>query len=218
MLRKLHLLLLCLAGCSLFPLHHVDPAPRAAGAQDGTIVRVDVDCVTEAPFKTGEPDDPHQFDSDIEWYPHRVATGVVVSERHVLTVAHAVRCPDIPTAVITLPNGKQWLVEVTIDAQMFGDGTDLARLELIGDADRFGLGVAPPRLARIGDRACVLTRRGRACGDLHGPYVDAPTYKGDSGSPVYDMGGDLIGLVTSGDDAHTVTRFVRVTPWWLKGT
>ena len=212
------LLLLCLAGCSLFPLKHVDPAQRAAGAQDGTIVRVDIDCSEPFPFKTGEPGDPNLFEPDIVWIGPRTATGVVVSERHVLTVAHAVFCPTIPTAVVTMPSGKQWRVDVTIDAGMFGDGTDLARLELVGDADRFDLGVAPPKLGRIGDRACVLTRRGRACGDLHGPYVDAPTYKGDSGSPVYDMGGDLIGLVTSGDDDHTVTRFVRVTPWWLKGT
>lgn len=214
-MRLLLLLLLSLAAC--FPLQHVDPAPRAAGAQDGTVVRVDVDCSEPAPFKTGDPDDPRAPDPDIVW---RVGygTGVVVSEKHVLTAAHVVFCPVIPTSWITLPDGRRFQADVTIDAAMFGDGTDIARLELVGDADRFNLGVAPPALGREGDHACILTLRGRACGRLHGMYVDAPTYPGDSGSPVYDTRGHLVGLAVAGDATHTTTRFVRVTPWWLKGT
>lgn len=213
------LALLTLAACAL---PHVDPKTRMPEAERLATVRVDVDCSEPAPFKTGEPGDPHQFDPDIVWIPHRVATGVVISERHVLTAAHAVFCPTIPTAVVTFADGEQFLMEVERDDAVFGSGTDVARLRMATDG-RFHRNIPPPELGSTleGGYVVAATLHGLMPGTFanYKRHLDGmTTHHGDSGAGVYTMSGQLIGIVVAGADDGSYTKYEPVGMYWLEGT
>lgn len=221
-MRKL-LVLLFLAGC--YRIHHIDPKPRQPEAERLATVRVDVTCTTEAPFKTGDPGDPHQFDSDIEWIGPRTATGVIVSDRHVVTAAHAVFCPTIPGVVVTLQDGRRFRMDAERDDAVFGSGTDVARLVISAD-DRFFLDLTPPELGSTEPDGYVVasTLHGFAPGTFTGVQrrLDGvKTRPGDSGSGVYTMSGQLIGIIVKGGtytDGTSFSTYEPLTPYWLEGT
>src|SRR5690242_16096175 len=99
-------LLLALVGCSL---PHVDPLPRNKYAQRSTLVELVSSCTEETPFAD---DNIIRWEPDgtpvglMEWMPNKRATGVIISERHVLTAAHAVMCPVIPEVTAWMQDGK----------------------------------------------------------------------------------------------------------------
>lgn len=225
------IILVLVAACAL---PHVPPAPRSPQEAGLAVARLYVECSEPSPFKTGEPGDPHQFDPDIVWRAPRAGTGVVISENRILTAAHVTTCPTFPTIVATLANGRSYLMNEERNDIMFGDGvTDAARL-VLASSDRFHLNVAPPTIVEphVGRPLVAYPFRrpavtGTFDGDATGAGIpagyegialDMATRPGDSGAPVYDASGRLVGLVTGGD-GHT-TRFVRIEPGhdWLKGT
>lgn len=209
------LLLVMLAACRL---PHVEPVARDATVQRATLAAINSSCTSADPFDSfhGYPDSGPPAGFPIEWAPAHSATGVVISERHVLTVAHAVRCPVLTSADATMSNGTHH-VAVERDDDMFPHGeasTDMARLELF-HAGRFGLNVPPPyiRTAISGETCCAETLRGRMCGVVQGNLIKGLGIRpGDSGSPVY-CDGALVGLITRDNGA-----FVAVTSYWLEGT
>lgn len=196
--------LIVLAGCGT--LAHIDPLPRTIDQQYATVVQVESVCGGVA-----------NTDS---W-----GTGVVISENSVLTAAHVVFCPDIPTVRVYLPSGKSFQMEVVEDAAMFGDGTDVARLRTVGAYDRLNVHVPPPELTKplLGDTLCIQTfDHGQRCGRFEPQdgklWVQAPTYKGDSGAPVYEPnGGDLVGIAVGSTDEGW-THFIPLTAHWLSNT
>lgn len=196
---------LAVAACARLP--HVDPQPRTPRQQTAAVARVDVACAAD------------DFDP---WSASRTGTGVVISERHILTAAHVVRCPTIAQVWATLDNGRRLMMVVERDDSVFGEGTDVARLE-IASADSFRLGLAPPRLDRAGPGSGLFAsvRGGQQLRGMyrgHGGLVDGMvTRPGDSGAPVYDAAGALVGIVIEGD-SRAITRYYPIDERWLEGT
>jgi hypothetical protein len=208
--RPLHWLalwMLLLVGCVHLP--HLDPTPRSPLEAMSTAVVIDVYCGNGDAFSTDPAD----------WVPGRRATGVAVSERHVVTAYHATSCPAIPVVHALLPSGRIVRLVVTDeDAEH-----DWSRLEM-ASADNFGLAVVPPVLAPStrGTKACAVVMRDELwtleCGYQVSDTRMArmSTRAGDSGAPVYDMQGGLVGVVSAGDGNDT-----RIAPSsfdWLQGT
>ncbi|MBV9125664.1 MAG: trypsin-like peptidase domain-containing protein [Planctomycetes bacterium] len=224
-MRKLPTFFVLLAG-ACGRLTHVDPHPRSPDRQRATVVRVYSTCVTQAPFKTGEPGDPHQFDEDIEWIAPRWSTGVILSEKHVATAGHATSCPDFPGVAVKLPDGRHFRMDEDRNDLMFSDGKeDRARLVLVGAYDRFEIGAVPPYLgvAHLGDMLCAqYYGRDEACGvfdPINGHLgFDAPSTSGDSGAPVYNQDGELVGIVTKGAPDGSYTEFQPLDTAFLSGT
>ena len=202
-MRQLPLLLSVLGACGL---PHVDPLPRTDDQSTRTTVQVASWCA----MKGGA-----------------YGTGVVMSEDRIITAGHVTSCPDFPT-VIAMVNGRAWTLIEDRNDLIFGDGTDLASLRTAGALDRFGLGVAPPVIGPdpgYNDVVCAQTLRGRTCGPLVGMGVlELPTRHGDSGAPIYDLDGRLVGIVVSGDEDERGTLDSLYTGYvgsqldWLEGT
>lgn len=216
-LRRLALFVLVMVGCVRLP--HVEPAPRSEVAQYLTSVKVEVDC---------------DGSSAMFWSEGRSGTGVIISERHVLTAQHVVACPAIPNVHVTFAtsDGPKRLRMYVIKED---PDTDIAKLE-IGSAENFHLNVPPPALWEGdgdlgGEGACAWPDR-TICGivtfENNTAIFGMNAEKGDSGAGVYLNGlnystgkytthaGLLFGLVIRKGDGYT--RITRVSPVWLEGT
>jgi len=194
-----------LAACVNLP--HVAPKLRTTQSDlTSTVVRLSITCTEQSPFSLAE---------DIEWIKPRGGMGVIVSERDVLTALHVVSCPTLPSIKAYLPNGHWQMMVVTREDSK----NDLARLE-IASADRFHLNVAPPVIGLPNLGIDVCTPLGSCGSILHATTntvdVSLVSHPGDSGSPVYDTTGALIGLVSKGNG--TVTVLSRLNKSWLSGT
>ncbi len=196
-----YLLLLLFTGCVVLP--HVEPAYRDANDQKRTVVKVQAFCGTNIDDET------------------HTGTGVVISERHILTAQHVVRCAVIPTVYVTLYNGERHKVVVTHE----NTTEDIARLEIF-HAGRFELNVPPPKLSYwrdiveyVNDWVCVwpATRRSECYKRIDLDLVAGRMYHGDSGAPVYDYG-VLVGLVIRDVPSLGATRISLVDDKWLEGT
>lgn len=120
--------------------------------------------------------------------------GAVVSDRHVLTVAHVLQ----GRAQVFVATGRDggWVAARVVRRQV-GDPEPLVLLELEVDEGAFGLllgfdGFAGEQVLAAGDGAptSVLTARGLQ------PWTPGVLLPGDSGSPVLDATGALVGLVS----------------------
>lgn len=196
----MRLLLLLLAGCHVSCyMSSGPPTIRTSEEQRATVVKVDVECDHQ----------PYGVTS------YEQGTGVLVSGRRVLTAAHLVHCSDIPRVIVTLPNGSHRQFVIERDDLMFGDGKDLARLE-INSAET--LSVTRPEVTRANGDVTVVTLRGHFAGYLHGTRMDVLGLRlGDSGGPVYQQGA-LVGIVTaiySDAQGQVAAEIELVTSGWI---
>lgn len=130
---------------------------------------------------------------------------VALGPRYAVTASHVVRCQDIahPVQVMVSRDGME-PIEVVVDAVLVG--ADAARLVVAGKGsfdEWASLSLAP---ASIGDTVCSVSGMHitvRKCGDV----VDADsdqfkasfrTIPGDSGSPVYNSYGEVVGIIIAG--------------------
>lgn len=154
--------------------------------------------------------------------PDHVGSGVVISERHVLTAAHVVRCAAIPDVHVYFgePDGRlgrrMHVIEEDLDR-------DVALLELSA-ADNFGEGFEPPVLGKWTPTSCIASRiphDGVRCGPSgllvaeRRASVNVASASGTSGAGVYDEDGGLLGVVTT--IMEKSTYYARVTGEWLRG-
>ena len=203
------LALALLGACAGLP--HVDPLPRGEDTQSAAAVTVEVRCGGSGGWDSAE------------WYPTRLASGVLVSERHVLTAAHVTTCPVIPAAWVLLADGSRLRMVVELEDL----GEDVSRL-VMASGSRLPA-IAPPALADLlpgtwlsggSGSTCVESAypaRVRACGDVwEWPFIDVPTTRGNSGAGAYDEGGRLVGLAVA--SRAGLTRIAPVSAKWLVGT
>jgi S1-C subfamily serine protease len=192
---KVVLLSLCVACAS----NAHDPGiPRAREAQGLSTVRVDAMCIVLDPFSDG--DTPKIPDSIA--FGSGMATGVIVSNRHILTANHAVACPEIPYVTVVFPDGhRRRTMVIREDVKL-----DLALLE-VQSADPIP-GAYPPTIGSVqpGDPVCSVTAAptwGWNCGTVDKFYdrskkgdigFRAHIAPGNSGSGLYDIEGRLVGI------------------------
>jgi S1-C subfamily serine protease len=198
---------LFLSSCAT--ISHIEPVTRSEVTQRRAAVTLQVLCGGEDPLGRAG------------W-----GSGVIISEQHVLTAAHVVECPFLPTIRVTLSNGhKLRMVVVDEDKE-----NDIAKLEILSD-ELFNHVIKPPKLAMfeyvdLGQKVCAETgfpERKRVCGNAVTPTRARMTlWQGASGSAVYDPAGRLVGLVVRSvnytNGTASDTRFAPIDRKWLKGT
>lgn len=207
---------LCFTGCVHLP--HVDAKPRPMSTRLASVVRVDSFCNENDPFAL-----PNQagytHDGKLN-FTGGSGSGVVIDERHVLTAYHVIGCPVVAIVHVVLSDGRNFRMYVDKEDPEH----DMARL-VIASAENFGLNIPPPTrgpIPKYGDAICTAVAYpllGGACGTVstvNDPYstkhlpapfdailfgdigVTSLIVSGNSGGPVYDVGGNLIGLVVEG--------------------
>lgn len=124
------------------------------------------------------------------------ASGVVTGPYTVLTANHVVAHCDSPTVLVTSWDGTLRFASVSTRYKTL----DIASLGILGTT-----GFAPAPVTLIKDtKVCVLTgypERHKICsevtrGDLVEFYFSGETVPGNSGSGVWDVEGNLVGIVT----------------------
>lgn len=190
------LVAILLSGC--VRLAHVEPQPRYYYDAQDTVVKIYSWCGGKA----------------------SEGSGVIISERHVLTAAHVTACHDIPVVYVSLTNGDIHRTYVTRE----DEARDISRLEL-AHAGRFGLNIAPPTLhpsegfnPEVTDYVTIyrFNYLPETVERVTPTLLAARANKGDSGTPVYDTG-NLVGLVISDIDGK-YTRITLIAHSWLSGT
>ncbi len=182
----MRLALIILASCA--PMPYVAPAPRSHDQQLAADVMVNSSCGL-----TWDIGPSATYD--------RIATGVLINDRTVLTALHAVTCPAIPHVWVTFGDGSSSQVAVTAE-----DG-DRDMAVLSSRVGNFEAGIAPPVLGpvpRVGAEVCALGRCGRVTGineeAIYGAKGDilhsVAMMPGNSGSGLYDAEGRLVGINT----------------------
>ncbi len=205
-MKSVPLLSLILAACINAP--HMEPQVRSQYAQEYSAVTVESECGSQDSL-TGNMN---------PWDKASMASGVVISKRYVLTALHVVDCPELPTVHVMFPDGERFMMVVDREDR----GLDIARLEVFS-AGNLSHAEMPPTLAVPVQPEMLCSQTGfplrRAnCGPLISKNTAAfPSVGGNSGSAVYNMNGDLVGIVVM-KFGTTVTRFAPVDKSWLSGT
>ena len=155
----------------------------------------------------------------------KVGSGVMVSEWQVLTAMHVVDCQAAIARIhVITPSGKRYRFSPEKEWKEY----DISRIQM-ASADSFRLGVSPPtlRLTSVAKHEPVYiqaawpkrvevmgeaTGREYYGGQTYGGYITyaAGTQSGNSGSGVYDIDGNLIGIHV-GETAIGTKKGSRVT-------
>ncbi len=199
------LALFAMCSCAHASLH--DQTVRTSSERDQSTVRIEVSCLKGSPFD-GDREINVTFSS---------GSGVIIDPSHVLTAYHVIKCDSMPIVDVRLSDGRKYRVYVDKESSTF----DIARLRSFQDFGMF----APPivwAVPKVGDPLCTSVaspKRAQNCGQVEAiadifTYMRLPTpngeigfgdvrvsnliISGNSGGPVYDHDGRLVGLVTEG--------------------
>lgn len=186
------------SGCIHLPA--MEPQPRGYLARERAAVAITVECAWGAP---------------------RTASGVAISERHILTAAHVTECPTIPTIRVWFFDADGEVDRQSRFAVVEREDldSDVALIEVFAQ-NNIGRGYVPPTLSReveVGCAVLAFPKREVKCGEfLSQSTLDVSTRSGNSGSGVYDQDGALVGIVSS-SLASGSTYVARVNETWLRG-
>jgi S1-C subfamily serine protease len=188
------------------PTQYQVPRARSPVEQMRSAVVVESRCVDDA------------FGEAIEWLPPSFGSGVVVTDRTIITAQHVVECPTIPQVHVTLTSGRRLRAYVSRE-----DREHDRAVITIGSADRFWHGLAPPTggvFEYVDHSVCAevaFPRARRLCGIATTPSrATFVSRRGNSGSPVYDGAGNLVGITTAVSDDKRWSTIVDVSDWLPK--
>jgi S1-C subfamily serine protease len=195
MIKAIICLALLICGCA-----YTQKLPRNFHDQNSTTVRVETACIMGGPYGLI---DHQKVEFDLHMFS---GTGVQLDGRHVLTAYHVVTCDDGRTLWVKLANDKRYEAHLYAKDEVH----DLAILEIETDDE---INVIQPVIADFDYRdICIVTAQpiktrkcGRALQVIKDPEKDVPdrnvivTIKvepGNSGAPIYDSAGRLVGIIT----------------------
>jgi hypothetical protein len=137
----------------------------------------------------------------------QVGAGVAITDKHVLTARHLLRCGKDgtvePVKILTRHQSSGQISEVVVDED--GKGIDISRLVVVQGRRPFKT-FAPIsyELPKIGAKVSIISgAHVRKWGDV--VHSDASivagiaVVRGNSGSPMYNTRGQLIGIVVGGN-------------------
>lgn len=177
-------------------------SPVVEYVQDKTVM-LKVPSVAEQTFITFSKDGIQMHTSTVA--VNYAGSGVIISEYgHVLTCAHVVEHPLRSPIITTLSNG------VTVQAIVLysDEARDLALLKIAGSYEPSKIGKRPLRLGQ--EVLAVGNPNSQAFSTSHGiishvgrdieegylfTQIDAPVNGGNSGGPLFNLQGELIGIV-----------------------
>ena len=195
--------LLSLAAC--VRMAPVAPEVRASDVRAVSVVQVDSACGSRTP---------------------RNGSGVIISQRHVLTAANIVGCTKLPRVHVTYIDdfGEQRRMRMYVTDE--DRDANVAKLE-IASAERFRLHIPPPiiREPDPGNRVCAdlgTNSRPAACGTVASTWTVVKrmrTTAGDVGAPVYCEHGTLVGIVVARGESSQFpyTWIAPIDASWLDG-
>lgn len=137
-----------------------------------------------------------------------VGSAVAISPRHLLTARHVVNCTGSgPIAAYAVGRGR-W-IPVTVDR--WAVERDVARLVVVGTSSPFDdYSHVSDRRPALGETLCIIGGDNltaswmRKCGDSAGITTDGDVVvalhvvQGNSGGPIFDASGDVLGIVNRG--------------------
>ena len=158
-------------------------------------------------------------------------SGFFVSpDGYLLTNKHVVEDADGYFYRVRLDDGQEYLAEIVavddehdvalLKVDLPEDRDEVPYLDLFaGDfpgAAAEALGLGYPATGKTIERASMQVSRGAVQsineGDEHEVWLDLNTTRGNSGGPVVDRNGDVIGIVTAGRTVYDVTYVMAVSP------
>lgn len=165
---------------------------RSIEQQSVTVVQLSVSCSNYAPGARA-------------W-----GSGVIISKTQVLTASHVVDCisPADGTSghVLNMFASQPDNIGRPLKLETMSLTSDIARLRIADDGEWYGVPELRLGPAPAGTEVCIETgvpHRDRHCGTVersvpvpHGMSFSMPVEPGNSGSPIYDRRGRLVGITT----------------------
>lgn len=180
------LIAMVLTGCAPAPRPEALRGPKG---QADTVVRVEMFCLVTDPYVTG-----------VTITSGGTGSGVMISSDRVITAAHVTECSYLADVHVTTADSRRFPVRV----DKIDRAADLVTLHVPVPVDP----IMAPQIAsppRQGDEVWLryaVPERGSTSGIVLGSDGDrvahtALTRHGNSGGPVYDAEGHLVGIVTT---------------------
>lgn len=180
------LVAMALAGCAPAPRPEALRGPKG---QADTVVRVEVFCLVTDPYVT-----------DRVITTGGTGSGVLVAPDRVVTAAHVTECDYLADIHVTTSDNRRFPVRV----DRFDRAADLVSLRVSSAVDTIIAPqiASPPRQGSEVWLRYAVPERGSTSGIVLGADGDrvahtALTRHGNSGGPVYDAEGHLVGIVTT---------------------